>query len=170
MWSDPVVECIYVFSGNVATRGITLMRPPSESLWVQGATNPRRWATDDDDLLARYQGGSDALEPYFENAPAPTASAVSDDLKHRTDWKFRCRYWYASTDQANGFSGDGVGTSIPVAPSSTVNLQGVRYMPTLVRSETQMRVGGGVLDAESCVPVRAERPVLGHALAALGVR
>lgn len=58
VWSDPVVECIYVFEGEVSTRGITLMRPPSESLWLPDASNPRRWATDEDDLLARFQGGT----------------------------------------------------------------------------------------------------------------
>ncbi|MFN9970794.1 MAG: hypothetical protein ACK58T_12955 [Phycisphaerae bacterium] len=36
-WSDPVLECVYVFDGNVETRGITLMRSPAESLWPKGS-------------------------------------------------------------------------------------------------------------------------------------
>ncbi|MBY0111960.1 MAG: hypothetical protein K2Y21_04000 [Phycisphaerales bacterium] len=138
VWSDPALESIYVFEGNVENRRITLMRPPEESLWAEDAVAPRRWPTDTDDLLLRYQSGEHATLALSQSGPPGPPGG--NDIKHRADWKFRVRYSYASTDQPNGHSIDATGIVIPSSPLERYH--GVRYMPALVRTETQMRASG----------------------------
>ena len=131
-WSDPALESVYVFTGNVETRGITLFRPPEESLWADGESAPHRWPTDSDDLLARFQ--ANGIRAWYATSATPSGS---NDISNRTDWMFRCRYSYASTDQPNGRYPNAPGIETGSAPVGY--LEGVRYSPRLVRSELQQR-------------------------------
>lgn len=162
--SDPVLETTYAFEGNVDTGGVSLVRSPFESFWRSGQGDTKRWPTNDNDLLERYRANADSfrdrMEMYYgEESPAPvTPDSLSNSQKQ---WKFRCRYYYASSDLPNA-RGYSLGPGLLWSNSDASSVEAVTYPPMLVRTSVEENDAATIRTHKTTVfQYKSQGPVVG---------
>jgi len=127
-WSDPALDTIYVYDGDMPTGNVTLLRSPQDAFSDDPVAIAREKLnhTPTNDMIESYIAGALPDMMYWPDTQIPLPSAT--EKANLRNWKYRCRYYYA------------------VSKPSADHLDresAIESTPKLVRSQVETRNAGG---------------------------